>query len=118
MRSIRHTIQAREHGRKAQGVNHEGHPSASLRAGLGSRRKIHGAILCGDFGMGLSNVEAGILSREAGAEEISGTLRDAAQHSRGQLYVSTARQGNDDPEVAARYARALQIWSEGAPGDY
>src|SRR5579863_6942671 len=68
--------------------------------------------------MGLSDVEAGVLSGEAGAEEISWTLRHETQYSRSELHVSATGEGDDHPELAARHASAFSLRGQGASGDH
>jgi hypothetical protein len=42
--------------------------------------QVYVADFCRNFGVGVSAVEAGFLSGEAGAEKISELLRDAAEY--------------------------------------
>ena len=80
--------------------------------------KLYGAIFRRNFGMGLPNLEAGFLSGQAGAEEISGTLRHAAQYGRGELHFPATGERNHHPELAARHARAFSFRGQGASGHH
>ena len=51
--------------------------------------------------MGLSDLEARFLSRQAGAEKIPEPLCDPFEHGGSELYLPPTRQRNDDPELAA-----------------
>ena len=68
--------------------------------------------------MGLPDVEAGLLSGEAGTEEISWALRYSAQHRRSELYVSATGERNDHPELDWRNSCALSLWRESASGHH
>src|ERR1700676_4093611 len=68
--------------------------------------------------MGLSNMEARFLSAEGGTEEIPESLRDATKHSRSEFYFSSTGQRIDDPELAAKYARALSFRRKGPSGHH
>src|SRR5713226_8083032 len=68
--------------------------------------------------MGVSELEAGFLSREAGVGEIPEPLRHALEHGGSELHVSPL----PHREVAARldrsYARGISICHQGAPENY
>ena len=86
-----------------------------------SRKDIirdHGATLRGNFRMGVSQLEAGVLSCQASAEKFPAALRHAAQHGRSQFYFPAIDQRDDRPEVDRGDAAGISLWGEGSPGHY
>src|ERR1700747_1838336 len=88
----RNSRRSRPHARSAPRYN----PGLFSRA-LESRH--HGATLRRNIRMGLPDLEARLLSREAGSEEIPGILRHQAQHGGGEFHLSPTRKRNDDSEL-------------------
>src|ERR1700680_2232819 len=74
--------------------------------------------LRGHIGMGVSELEAGILSGEACLREIPESLRHAFEHRGSELHVSPL----PDREVTARvdcgHARELSVCDQGAPENH
>src|ERR1700747_2918743 len=83
---------SRPHARSAPRYN----PGLFSRA-LESRH--HGATLRRNFRMGLPDLEARLLSREAGPEEIPGILRHQTQHSGSKFHLPPAGKRNDHSEL-------------------
>src|SRR5215469_3524318 len=79
---------------------------------------LHGAIVRRNFGMGLPELEARILSRKTGAEEIPELLHHSPEYGRGEFHVSAAGEREHDSELARGEPRALPFRSEGSPGHY
>ena len=97
-----------------------------LRCGRGARKtplrsrryKPYGATLRRHLRMGLSKLEARLLSRETRAEEIPQLLRHEAECRRGQLHLSPVGERNDHPELDRRNSRALPLHHQSAPGPH
>ena len=75
-----------------------------------SLRFRHGATLRRHVRMGVSELEAGFLSRQACADEIPAALRQPAQHRRSQLYFPPTGEGNNRAEVDRRDACRFSLW--------
>src|SRR5271154_1217414 len=68
-------------------------PSARVNAVVSLEENVRGEDLRRDFGVGVSSLEAGFLSGEAGIGEVSRLLRDAAEFRGSELHVSALRDG-------------------------
>src|SRR5947209_3272487 len=79
---------------------------------------LYGRTLRRNFGMGLSELEAGLLSRETGPEEVSRLLLDTAQYCRSKLHVPATRKRDHGPELDSGHARGLSLRREGASGNH
>ena len=77
-----------------------------------------GESLCGDFGVGLCELEAGVLSGEAGFGEIFGALQFAVEYGGGELYVSEISDGEVAARVAGAGAGGFQVCVQGESEDY
>src|SRR3981081_1311680 len=66
--------------------------------------------------MGLSNMEARLLSRETGAKEVSELLRIETECCRSQLHFPPVGKRDDRPELDRRNPRAFSLHHQSAPG--
>src|SRR5271156_4799781 len=68
--------------------------------------------------MGVSNLEARLLSGEARAEKIPEFLRLETERRRSQLHLPPVGKRDDRPELDRRNPRAFSLHHQGAPGAY
>src|ERR1700737_1380140 len=68
--------------------------------------------------MGVSELEARFLSRQAGTKKISRPLRHTAQHSRSEFYLSATGERNNHPELDPEYPGAFPLWNKGSPNHH
>src|SRR6266496_4981907 len=68
------------------------------------------------FRVGVSQLEAGFLSRQTGAGQVSGPLCHTAEYGGGQLHLSSIGEGNDHPEMDRSNTRRLPLQRKGPPG--
>src|SRR5487761_248046 len=68
--------------------------------------------------MGVSQLEAGFLSRQAAAEEFSSVLRQPAKYRRSQFYVSSASQGDYRSEMDCRKPGRIPLRSQSSSGHH
>src|SRR5882724_10989812 len=66
--------------------------------------------------MGLPELEARVLSGEAGAEEVSELLRVETERRRSQLHLPATGEGNDCSELDRRHSRSLSLHDQSPSG--
>src|ERR1700730_8501180 len=76
----------------------------------------YGTSLRRHFRMGISNMEARLLSRETRAKEISELLRIETECRRSQLHLPPVGKRDDRAELDRRNARPFSLHHQGAPG--
>ena len=78
----------------------------------------HGDGLRRDLGMGVSGVEAVVLSGEAGLGKVSRILREPLEFDRSELHVPAFSHGEVAGGLGGRHACRIQVCDQGAPIDH
>src|SRR5579864_3080845 len=68
--------------------------------------------------MGLSQLEAGLLSAEVGTDKISQPLRHPVECGGSELHFSPAGERDDASEVAGADSTGVSLHDQGAPGHH
>src|SRR5712692_3088462 len=68
--------------------------------------------------MGVSELEAGLLSGQAAAEEFPATLRHSTEHGGSEFHLPPTGEGDDGSKMDRGNTRRLSFWREGAPGHH
>src|SRR5436853_336130 len=79
---------------------------------------IDGATVRRHIGMGLSQLEARVLSSQTSAEEFSAVLRHPTKRGRGEFHFSAAGERDYGPEVDCRNTGRLPFQRESPPSHY